>query len=282
MPTSPFSQADVQTALGGRFVLDCEIGIGGQGVVYRAERQQTPDARLTRYDVALKVHSDPGQDQRIERELRVMEGMRHPNLANLLEHGVLTVSSLTCRYAAWEFIRGEALDKRIAQGPISPKVVCAIGRDVARAIDHLWTNERIVHRDVNPKNIMVRVGDREAVLIDLGIAKHLAQTPITAPTITWGTMGYLSPEQARADQNLTAASDVFSLAITLQEALLGRHPTNRDQNALMAGGPRTSTLLPGASAALAVLIDRMYAVRAAFRPTARIIAEEFAQLALIL
>lgn len=282
MPTSPFNQSDVQAALGGRFDLDCEIGIGGQGVVYKAERHRTPNGQLTRDDVALKVHSDPGQDQRIERELRVMEGMRHPNLANLLEHGVLTVAGDTYRYAAWEFIRGEAFDRRIAQGPIPPKVVCAIGRDVARAIDHLWTNERIVHRDVNPKNIMVRVGDREAVLIDLGIAKHLSQAPITAPTITWGTVGYFSPEQARAEQNLTAASDVFSLAITLQEALLGRHPTARNQNALLAGGPSTSGLIPTVAVALANLIDSMYAVRAAFRPTARNVAEEFAQLALIL
>jgi len=282
MPTNPFNQSEIQAALGGRFGLDCEIGIGGQGVVYKAERRRTPNGQLTQDDVALKVHSDPGQDERIERELRVMEGMRHPNLANLLEHGVLTLANCAYRYAAWEFIRGEALDRRITQGPIPQRVVCAIGRDVARAIDHLWTNERIVHRDVNPKNIMVRIGDREAVLIDLGIAKHLTQTPITAPMITWGTAGYFSPEQARAEQNLTAASDVFSLAITLQEALLGRHPTGRNQNALLGGGPATSGLMPTAAAALASLIDSMYAVRAAFRPTARNVAEEFAQLALIL
>lgn len=266
MPSPQFTQSDVSSALNSRYQISKVLRIGGQGVVYRATRVKIRDGSPALDDVALKIHLDPTQDERVEREIRAMEGMRHPNFANLVEHGSLKFGTDTYKYAAWEFIDGSALDERLVAGPLAPKTVCIIGRDVATAIDFLWSRKRIVHRDVNPKNIMLRTGDRDAVLIDLGIAKHQGQAPLTAPTFTWGTEGYYSPEQARAERNLTCAADVFSLGITLQEVLLGRHPTNRDQRALMNGGPKLASIAPSAPAALAAIIDQMVLPRPAFRP----------------
>ena len=282
MPTNLLTMAALSAALQGRFDLEHEVGIGGQGIVYKGIRRKTQSGEDAADVVALKVHLDPAQDQRADREIRVMEGMRHPNLANLIEHGMVTVAGRDCKFAAWEFIDGKSLEAHILIGPVPAKIVCAVGRDVCTAVDQLWTQERIVHRDVNPKNVMLRVGDREAVLIDLGIAKHRLQTPITGPQITWGTPGYFSPEQAYAQQNLTVASDVFSLGITLQEALLGRHPTGGDQAPLLNGGIRTSTLMPAVPAALADLMDRMCAGRPAFRPSPKVLADAFAHLVRVL
>jgi len=282
MPSSPFAVSDVVVTFSGRFNIISELRVGGQGVVYRATRLSTPAGDSANDDVALKLHTDPHEDIRAEREIKTMEGNRHPNLANLIEHGLAVVAGQPVRFAAWAFIEGVALDHQLVAGPITPKIACVIGRDVATAVDHLWTRDRIVHRDINPKNIMLRTGLREAVLIDLGAAKHLNQSPITAPLLTWGTMGYLSPEQFTAAQNLTSASDVFSLGLVIQECLLGRHPTGCDQMRLLGGGLRTASICPAVPVALANLVDQMLAVRPAFRPLPKVLAVEFATLATIL
>lgn len=264
-------------ALGDRYTIHEELRVGGQGVVYRAIRTRARDGSAANDSVALKLHTDPGQDVRVEREIAAMERLRHPNLANLVEHDRITIEGRSVRYVAWEFIEGEALDHRLQAGALPAKIVIFIGRDVARAIEHIWT-ARIVHRDVNPKNIMLKVGDREAVLIDLGVARHLDEGTITTAGTTWGTMGYFSPEQCHAEPQLTCQSDVYCLGIVLQQALCGRHPTNGDQAALIARPCRTSDLAPSAPAQLADLIDRMFYARAAFRPTPGAIASKLAEL----
>lgn len=277
-PANPFPKDKVAVALGGRYTIHEELRVGGQGVVYRAFRTKAQDGSVANDTVALKLHTDPGQDVRVEREIGAMERLRHPNLANLIEHARVTIEGRSVRYVAWEFIDGEALDHRLVAGALAAKTVAYIGRDVARAIGHIWT-ARIVHRDVNPKNIMLRVGDREAVLIDLGVARHLDERTITTAGSTWGTMGYFSPEQCHAEPQLTCQSDVYCLGIVLQQALCGHHPTNGDQAALLANPCRTADLAPSTPAALAELIDRMFFARAAFRPTPGAIAEKLADLA---
>jgi serine/threonine-protein kinase len=89
---------------------------------------------------------------------------------------------------------------------------------------------------------------------------------LTAIGFTCGTMGYLSPEQCRTERQLTCQSDVFSLGVTLQECLVGRHPTLGDQQALCVSPRPTAALAPTVPAGLAQLIDSMLELRAAFRP----------------
>lgn len=214
----------------------------------------------------------------MDREIRALNGFRHANLANIVEHGRISLSGESVRYVAWEYIDGEPLDMKLRAGPLHPKTVACVGRDVARAIDHIWS-KRIVHRDVTPKNIMLRKGDAEAVLIDLGIARHLFESPLTAPGLTWGTYGYLSPEQCRAEPNLTCHSDVFSLGVSLQEALAGRHPTRGDQQILVTTPPRTADLVPSSPAALAEVVDLMLNPRAPFRPLPAVLVARLAELA---
>jgi serine/threonine protein kinase len=274
--TFPLSEAN--TALGQRFQVGALIRGGGQGVVYRGCRTSAPDGRQVRDDCAIKYYFDSSQDERVEREIRALEGFRHPNLASIVEHGHINLSGESVRYVAWEYIDGDPLDAKLRAGPVAANTVACIGRDVARAIDHIWS-KRIVHRDVAPKNMMLRRGDLEAILIDLGIARHLSESPLTAPGLTWGTYGYLSPEQCRAEPNLTCHSDVFSLGVSLQEALVGRHPTRGDQNILVSSPLKTSDLAPSSPAALAEIIDLMLSLRAPFRPLPAALVIRFADLA---
>jgi serine/threonine protein kinase len=273
-----FPAAEAHSALGPRFQVGELVRAGGQGAVYRGSRSRTSSGNIAADDCAIKYYFDSAQDQRVDREIRALEGFRHPNLANIVEHGSFVLRGETVRFVAWEYIDGEPLDAKIQSGPLPAKTVACIGRDVARAIDHIWS-KRIVHRDVAPKNIMLKRGDAEAVLIDLGIARHLLESPLTASGLTWGTYGYLSPEQCRAQPNLTCHSDVFSLAVSLQEALCGRHPTRGDQHSLVTSPPRTSALVGSAPAALADSIDRMLSLRAPFRPVPAVLVTQFADLA---
>jgi serine/threonine protein kinase len=220
---------------------------------------------------------DPSQDVRVEREIKALTGFHHPNLANLVDHGLVVVHGKTIRFVAWEYVDGEALDQRLLRGPLAARLVACIGRDVARAIEHIWT-KRIVHRDVNPKNIMLRREEEVAILIDLGVARHLSETPITSEGLTWGTIGYLSPEQCRAESNLTCSSDIFSLGVVLQEALSGGHPTGADQNMLVTAPKKTSRLMAASPSGLADVIDSMLCLRAAFRPHPHALSVRFAEL----
>jgi|SRR5579863_239651 len=276
-PQTPYSPQIVAECLGGRFTVDEVLRVGGQGAVYRASRIASPNGQTTNENVALKLYLDPGQNERVEREIRALEGFFHPNLANIIEHGTVELPGGVTRYIAWEFIVGRALDDRLTRGILQPRVAACVGRDISRAISHIWT-KRIVHRDVNPKNIMLRQGEKEAVLIDLGVARHLSESTLTSPGLTWGTRGYLSPEQCRTETQLTCQSDVFSLGIALQEGLCGHHPTGGDQGMLNQAPRNTADLAPQIPGGLAALIDSMLKIRAAFRPSPDALVNEFANL----
>jgi eukaryotic-like serine/threonine-protein kinase len=274
--TKPFLllAAEAQQTLGSRFTFGANLGSGGQGLVLRARRHRLEDGSSTDDDVALKLHYDPLQDARIEREIEVMTNLRHASLANLLEHGKIAVGGEEVRYIAWEFIDGDSLADLIAQGPVAPKIIAVAGRDISTA---LWeiTREKVVHRDVKPANIMLRRGHHQAVLIDLGCARHLEQSTLSAPGAWVGTPGYLSPEQAYAHHDLTCFSDVFSLGVTLLEAVLGRHPTGRRQDYLLQQPLDPARLAPNAPAGLITLIAKMVQPRTAFRPRPDRLAADF-------
>jgi serine/threonine protein kinase len=278
--TSPFTTAVVQASFP-RFYVGGEIRAGGQGAVFSATRRLDVNATTTNDRVALKLYFDPSQKERVIREIKALQGYDHPNLSRLIEHGDVVLNGRRVDYVAWEFIDGTPLDLRIAKGVLSSKAVAIVGRDVTRDLTHIW-QKRIVHRDVKPNNVILRIGEAEAVLIDLGVARHLNELTLTAPGLIWGTLGYFSPEQSRAEKNLTCNSDVFALGVVLQECLVAHHPTNRNQHTLITATPKTANVCPTCPAALADTIDEMLHSRAAFRPAPSALSQRFADLAQML
>lgn len=281
-----FALADVQTALGRRYIVGPEIGAGGQGVVFRATRIARPDGKAAHDDVALKLHFCLRPDIRVQREVATMENVSHANMARLIEHGFCDVPGGRTPYLAWEFIEGLPVHLQLKSGPLLESEVLAIGRDVSAAIAEIWSR-RIVHGDIKPSNIMVRnsggymtLGSVEsAVLIDLGAAKYLDQEnartlrpsrdidPDDAAAVPkpLRTRGYSSPEQIKGIRALTCASDVFSLGIVMLQCLLGRHPTEDDEAALL-DGIQASGRRVAASASLLRELDRMLSSRPTSRP----------------
>jgi serine/threonine protein kinase len=114
-----------------------------------------------------------------------------------------------------------------------------------------------------------------AVLIDLGVARHLSLGALTTLGKTWGTDGYMSPEQANALRQLSCKSDVFSLGVVLQELLLGTHPTGYNQLALAGGGIKIAALNPGAPIPFEALLDSMLALNPHNRPHPSDVADGF-------
>ncbi len=267
MPTQFNVTAEaIGTSVGPRFLIEREVRRGAQGIVFRAKRLRTPEGDPAADTVALKVYAPGTQLARVAREIEALERIRHTNVANLLEHGAVSLDSGSTIYVACDFIEGVALDERlIASGPLPYRTVSVIGQNLSAALAQMWSH-RIVHRDVSPKNIMLRIGEREAVLIDLGIARHVRLHALTSGGRAWGTEGYMSPEQDRAEQSLSSLSDVFSLGVVLQEALLGRHPNGGDQQSVMRRTNLTEDLDPNVPSELAAIIDKMLSLRPAFRP----------------
>jgi serine/threonine protein kinase len=276
MSINPFQAQAIEVALNGRYKVVRELRVGGQGAVFQAHRLLTQGGDRTDELVALKLHLDPRQDIRVEREIKAMLNMSHPCLSRMVEHGTCDIGGAEIRYIAWEFIDGIALDTRLMSGPLDVASVIRIASDVSSAISAIW-KKRIVHRDVNPKNIMLR-NSGGAVLIDLGGARHLDERSVTAPGSTFGTLGYFSPEQYRAERALTSASDVFSLGVVLEQSLSGRHPTNFDQHRLVAAPPRCLDVCRSTDNKLAEVVDRMLSVRAAFRPSVEELLSTFSTL----
>lgn len=241
---------------------------GGQGVVHRG----TVDGSAA----AVKLYLPQQVETRIDREIEALRRLDTPVIAKLLWSGEVTITGQAVRVVATQLVDGTPLNELLRQRPLVHAEVGALLYDVTDAISHLW-RIRIVHRDLKPSNIIMLGG--RAVVIDLGVARHLDQSPLTATGNTWGTLGYMSPEQTRCVKQLTCKSDLFALGIIAVESLLQRHPTNGDQLRLLAA--RLHENLPGAVAAVptAPLVRRLLIPRATGRPVPENVLGELAAFA---
>jgi len=250
----PLGPAEIDAAFPGRYLRIDVLKSGGQGAVFRVEfgpNQEQPAGA----SVALKIYYADQLEERTQREIDALKQVQVASLVRFVATGRISIRGLPCLWLETAFIEGESLADVIARGSLSVLQTARIAHDVAGALHELWAH-RIVHRDVKPDNIMLRP-DGHAVLIDLGVARHIALDSLTTYGKTWGTEGYLSPEQSRAVRSLTCKSDVFALGVVVQECLLGRHPTARRQPQLVAGGPATATLQSGLPSDFCALVDRM-------------------------
>jgi len=201
------------------------LGGGGMGDVYLAR-----DARLDR-PVALKVLpayfvSDDSRLRRFQREARAASALNHPNILTIHEVGELD----GIHFIATEFIDGQTVRELIAVDELSlPDALDIVGQ-VASALSAAHA-AGIVHRDIKPENIMRR-NDGIVKILDFGIAKLLEPTPPgssaatrgeTESGVVLGTVGYMSPEQARG-LPVDERTDIWSLGVVLYEMLTHRAP----------------------------------------------------------
>lgn len=241
-----------------RFRIEREAGSGAMGVVLRAEDLQTGQP------VAIKLlKSDRGSTGRFRREARVLAQLRHPAIVRYVAHGTTTAGTM---YLAMEWLDGEDLSERLANGPLLAVDAFAVARRIADGLAAAHARG-IVHRDLKPSNIFLPGGKVEnAKLVDFGIA-HVqnATFDMTAAGVVIGTPGYMAPEQARGEAVIDARADVFALGVILFECLTGRAAFIADNLvALLAkivveDPPKVSELRGGVPDAVDSVIARLLA-----------------------
>jgi serine/threonine-protein kinase len=209
---------NIRAALGGRYVIEREIGRGGMARVYLAK-----DVQHDR-DVAVKVldyHvSQEFIAERFLREIHVTAKLIHPNIIPLLDSGRLG----NVLYYVTPFAAGESLRDRIKRERQLPlRDVLRITSEMADALDAAH-KAGVIHRDVKPENVLLVSG--HAVVCDFGIARALSvvgANTLTGVGVSLGTPAYMSPEQAAAEQ-VDGRSDIYALGCVMYEMLAGDPP----------------------------------------------------------
>jgi serine/threonine protein kinase len=209
----------------GRYLLVGEIGSGGMGKVWEGR-----DTQLNR-TVAIKELSldlvPPAQHaEYLERA--VQEGR---NAAALADHpGIVTVYDVVVEagspWTIMQFVRGRSLAELLKSGPAPVETVATMAGQLLAAIRRAH-HAGIVHRDVKPSNIMIDAEDGRALLTDFGIAKNIHDAGLTKTGTVIGSAPYMAPERHRGDSS-NPASDLFSLGVTLFEAVEGYNPFATD------------------------------------------------------
>jgi Tol biopolymer transport system component len=209
-------------ALVAHYRVQDQIGVGGMGIVYKAE-----DIKLGR-PVALKVLPerlalDSVAVERFRREARAASSLNHPNICTIYE-----IEQRDGReFIAMEFLDGMSLATYLAGRAHSGDTVAKLGIPVAEALAAAHS-KGVIHRDVKPGNIFVTSSGLVKVL-DFGVAKLLHRTDnatidsLTETNAITGTLPYMSPEQLRGE-DLDARSDIFALGIVLYEMATGHRP----------------------------------------------------------
>lgn len=203
----------------GDYIILREIGRGGMGAIYLAEREDFHQR------VALKIIKR-GMDtdeivRRFEREREVLASLNHPNIARLLDGGT-TDDGLP--FLVMEYVEGSTITEFCGRNSLNIEARLELFRKVCGAVAFAHQN-LIVHRDLKPSNILVN-NEGEPKLLDFGIARLLAPDKPDQTTETGFrllTPEYASPEQIRGER-VTTSSDVYSLGVLLYELLTGQKP----------------------------------------------------------
>ena len=207
----------------GDFEVISPLGSGGMGEVYRAR-----DHRLER-DVALKVlprfvSLDPERLHRFAQEAKAAAALDHPNILAVFHMGTYEGAP----YLVSELLQGETLREQVTHGPIPLGKAIDYGVQIAHGLAAAH-EKGIVHRDLKPENLFITKDGRVKIL-DFGLAKlarpesdaQVTKVSLdTEPGAVLGTVGYMSPEQARGEE-LDARSDIFSFGAVLFEMATGQ------------------------------------------------------------
>lgn len=211
-----------------RYKIIKEVGRGGMANVYQGE-----DTYLDNRQVAIKVlrsnfENDNIAIARFQREAFAMAELSHPNIVSISDVG----ESENQQYIVMEYVDGMTLKQYINEhAPLSNDEAVNITSEILSAMECAH-NHGIIHRDLKPQNVLLSQSGNVKVT-DFGIAKALTETSLTQTNTMFGSVHYLSPEQARG-ANATLQSDIYAIGIILFELLTGQIPFDGDSAVAIA------------------------------------------------
>lgn len=210
----------------GAYTIRGVLGIGGMGVVYRAE-QDRPH-RTVALKVIRRGLGTRGILKRFEHEAEVLGRLLHPGIAQIYEAGTATVDGREQPFISMELVEGLNLTHYVAKRSPDTNARLAIFASLCDAVNHAH-QRGIIHRDLKPGNILVTERGDPKVL-DFGVARAVHSDLVVTTLRTnigqlIGTLAYMSPEQVVGDPaDIDIRSDVYSLGVILYELLTGRLP----------------------------------------------------------
>jgi serine/threonine-protein kinase len=215
-------------ALEGKYVLDCRLGEGGMGVVYKAHHKFLKTTRAIKTIKPELIGNDTSFVKRFHQEAMAAAAIGHPNIISVLDYGLLEEK---IPYIVMEFVEGVSLETLItSKGRFTPAEALEYMQVITSALGAAHKHG-IVHRDLKPLNIMIESGGsvREQIrILDFGLAKikssDLFGSFVAAKTVgIVGSPAYMAPEQW-SGEDTDRRCDVYSLGIILYEMLTGDVP----------------------------------------------------------
>jgi eukaryotic-like serine/threonine-protein kinase len=230
------------------------------GLVYEA--RDTESGRT----VALKLMhaaADSEPTRHFTREAQVLSGLHHPGIVSYVAHGVTQGGQ---PFLAMEWLEGEDLQRRLARQELAFSEVLLLLRRAAEVLAAAHA-QGIIHGDIKPSHLFLCGGKVEELkLLGFGLARMEATSqPLTGSRRVLGTPGYMAPEQAASQPDITPSADIFSLGCVLYECLTGQSPFRAPHMAAMlakvlyAQPVQLRVLRPALPVTLERLVDRMLA-----------------------
>lgn len=215
----------------GKFKIVEEIGRGGMGSVFLAERDDGEFSQQVAIKITRQAIADSETIKHFKRERQILALLNHPNIAKLFDGGI---SASGEPFLAMEFVEGEAITKFAERENLTLEERLKLFLKVCSAVAYAHRN-LTVHRDIKPSNILVTKGG-EPKLLDFGLAKLLDEklsndAEQTQTAFRALTPAYASPEQLK-NEPITTSSDIYSLGVVLYELLTFERPFNFEGKSL--------------------------------------------------
>ena len=209
----------LNAALEGRYRIERELGEGGMATVFLADdlrHERKVAVKVLKPELAAVLGAD-----RFVQEIKTTASLQHPHILPLFDSG--TVDGFL--FYVMPYIEGETLRDRLdRETQLGIEEAVRITTEVADALDYAHRHG-VIHRDIKPENVLLH--DGRPMVADFGIALAVSAAAggrMTETGLSLGTPHYMSPEQATAEKEITARSDVYSLGCVLYEMLTGDPP----------------------------------------------------------